>query len=109
MVTQTRDLKEFVKAFNTSRKLGDVVSRMTTVAYDGSYGRRAFYLHPLPRLTKSKFQFYISQDPAKKGEAPTWSLAMMSGGKVDLETKEPGLDEDTVLRRILEIIKREEN
>ena len=109
MISQSKDLKEFIASFNKSRRLGDVTSRMMLIAFDGGYGRRAFYLHPLPRLTKSKFQFYVSQDPAKKGEAPTWSLAMMSGGKVDLETKESGLDEDTVLRRILEIIKREEN
>ncbi len=109
MVTQSKDLKEFVSCFNTSRKLSEVCSRMLLISYDGSYGKKTFYLYPLPQLTKSKFQFYVNQDPAKKGETPTWSLALMSGGKVELETRESGLDEDAVLRRILEIIKREEN
>lgn len=104
-----KDLKEFMQCFSEEKWLASqVVSRMLNVMPDNSYGGRSFYMQPLPLLTKSHFQLHIREEKKKSADR-SWTLTTICGGKADLESQERGLGDADVLRKIVEIINREEN
>ncbi len=107
MVRSGRNLKEFMECFAGEKWLASqVVSRLRDVMPDNSYGGKSFYLLPLPLLTKSHFQLHIREEKKKSADR-TWTLTIICGGKSDLASQERGLNDMYVLRKIVEIIKRE--
>lgn len=108
MVRSGRDLKRFMECFADNKRLaGDVVSRLILITNDNSYGGTTFYLHPLPGLTKSRFQFLLREEKSRNVKPRTWSLTMICDGKAELESQESGLGDADVLRKIVEIINQE--
>lgn len=107
MVRSGRNLKEFMECFAGEKWLASqVVSRLRDIYPDNSYGGKSFYMLPLPLLTKSHFQLHIREEKKKSADR-TWTLTTICGGKAELESQERSLGDADVLRKIVEIIKRE--